>query len=507
MLRNAVGIGFVFFLLAAFFLLRSSRVNGALVLGLALLGLEGFLWFAVRVAQPSFEAMQRIGPMISVIGLVGTIVLAYGAYRLGGGRTTAAAGGAGSSSSYVNPAETAMESLIVPRNATNSFTRAEVLRDQLYQRIERECQKAGLKVIGYQSPARSGAVWLRFDYDFPQDVENLSLRAGLRVSVDRFDYHRFEHQLALEITQGARSRVIVGLIELVDADIQAVNQYLAEGGPFPDLISRRVRIAPWQLWRPRNKVERLRPDWAIVAAWLGVIAVFAIPRIGPLLTMAGAIGLVVYGRRRRTYILTTGKPLHDPRALVRMDSWTANISRLGARHVDVRATLLEKLRATAEAGIQVEPERIWYRGVDGKVEREQLVCTFRRAIAFVHLEPYGDELYVGWDSHVNAATWVEQTLAQGVDRQSAKPVVANRVVPGWQSPNEYDITDVNFLTEWLHAAMVRVLRLKMEEQRIDQEIDFKIQRESRKAALDAKAPEHAPAATAGRFGGRLLRVG
>src|SRR5262249_13616950 len=150
--------------------------------------------------------------------------------------------------------------------------------------------------------------------------------------------------------------------------------------------------------------------------------------------------------------------------------------------------LLERLCAATDKGIQVVTERIWYPGVDGKVEREQIVCTFRRAIGFAHVEAYGDDLFIGWDTHVNTGTWVEETLQRGVDRATGKVVLANRLVPWKQTPNEYDITDVNFLTEWLHACVVRVVRLKMEEHKIDQEIDFTIQRESRKDALIETQP-------------------
>jgi hypothetical protein len=105
---------------------------------------------------------------------------------------------------------------------------------------------------------------------------------------------------------------------------------------------------------------------------------------------------------------------------------------------------------------------------------------------------------------------VEQTLQHGVDRRSGKYVVAKRVVEGWQLPNEYDVDDVNFLTEWLHAGIVRVVRLKMEELKIDQEIDFTIQRESRTAALSGSTSENRDAGRSAGIQGvasRLRRVG
>jgi hypothetical protein len=62
----------------------------------------------------------------------------------------------------------------------------------------------------------------------------------------------------------------------------------------------------------------------------------------------------------------------------------------------------------------------------------------------------------------------------------------------------------------LHAGIVRVVRLKMEELKIDQEIDFTIQRESRTAALSGSTSEDRDAGRSAGIQGvasRLRRVG
>ena len=121
----------------------------------------------------------------------------------------------------------------------------------------------------------------------------------------------------------------------------------------------------------------------------------------------------------------------------------------------------------------------------------------------MRLESYGSSLYLGWDSHVNAGVWQEQDIRQGVDRTSGRPVVARRVVAGWQAPSEYDVSDVSFLTEWLHACIVRVVKQQLAEYRIDQEIDFTILRESRSDALRSTQPTSLKKAA--RFGAGLLK--
>ena len=503
LLQNIAGLYCFFYFGAAFFLFLSGRTGVLLPLAVAILGVEGLMWFLLNADVLQYEQVEGFAPLAGTIGM---LLLLVGAFRLAG--FTPIWNKAQGNSTYFAATDTQMETLVIPRNATNSYTCAEELRDQLYQNVEDVSQKSGVTAVGYKSHAHSGTVWLRFDYLLPQDTENISLRASLKITVERFDYHRFEHTLTLEIVHGTKTKKKVGFIELVERDLEALTDYVRLGRTFPKLYSRRVRRWPFQLWLPRNKVAKLHPDWLLIGMAAGIVVSIMIPIIGWLFAICLVIGLVVYNWRRKTYILTTGKPLHDPRYLVRMDSWQTNIEQLGTRNSEVRDSVMERLLASAEKGIQVSPERIWYAGVDGKVEREQIVCTFRRAIGFVHLEPYGDDLYLGWDTHVNAGTWIEQTLTRGVDRKSGKLAVANRVVPGWQVPNEYDITDVNFLTEWLHGSVVRMLRLKMEEHKIDQEIDFTVQRESRKDALSATQPGEADTAsnTANRFTSKLRRI-
>lgn len=466
--------GFLLYFVAAFFLHQSRRVNLMVVSGLVILGLPGLMFLLYRMEIVSLGMTDDWVPLAWMVGL-GLIVV--GAFRLAKRSSAPAVAEAQS-------LETALRSLVIPRNDTNSFFRAETSRDEIYGRFEEACAEDGIQIVGYKSPAQNPTVWLQIDYVLPQDDANLSLRATVLITIQRYDFHRFEHLLTIEITQGIKKRIYLGVIQLLKEEIHAINRYMT-GQEVLRLRPERVRQYGFDLWRPKNKVSRLRSDWESIGAVTGIVVLAMIPVVGILLAAAGGVAFWFYSRKRRTYILTTGKPLLDPRYLIRMDSWQTNITGLGNRFEDVRGAIINRIGTAAPDGIAVTIERIWYPGVDGKVERDQIVVRFRRAIGFVHVEPYGEDLYVGWDAHVNGGTWAEETLSRGVDKESGKLVVANRVVAGYQNSNEYDLTDVNFLTEWLHNTLTRVVRLKMEEHRIDQEIDFTIHRESRQFALEA----------------------
>lgn len=124
-------------------------------------------------------------------------------------------------------------------------------------------------------------------------------------------------------------------------------------------------------------------------------------------------------------------------------------------------------------------ERIWYWGLDGTEEREQIVLTLNRGIFFCHIHKYGRELYIGWDAHLNNGQWVEKKVTDGIHVTTGDLVRTNTVVPGTQPITEYDINDLNCLIEWTHGQLVQLLKEFMAEKKIDQEVDFKILRGDR----------------------------
>jgi hypothetical protein len=133
----------------------------------------------------------------------------------------------------------------------------------------------------------------------------------------------------------------------------------------------------------------------------------------------------------------------------------------------------------------VETETIGYMGLYGKEEREQLVSRFRRGIAFVQVYAYGQDLFVGWDAHINVGAWVEKEVARGP--KHGQMLSLNTVVAGSQPYTEYDLFDTNCLIEWVHGAVIKVVKRTMEHHKIDQEIDFKIIRADRKVESSSDA--------------------
>lgn len=265
----------------------------------------------------------------------------------------------------------------------------------------------------------------------------------MAVDIERFDFHRFEHTFTVTAQVGARTKKISGVIALDDATIDRIHEYILS--PVKKLrLTNRVRQWPWQFWRPQNKVRRLQRDWISIGLILLALSVLMIPIAGFFMMAGVFIWLFFRARRRQTYVLTSGKPLTDPRSLRWMDSWQVSIFGLGGFASIVQQGIMARLRGGGPQGATIGVEKVGYWGTDSWVEREQIVVSHRRAMGFVHVVPYEDVLYVGWESHLNSASWIEEKLAEGIDRVSRFDVVANRVVAGWHRLNEYDVSDSNF---------------------------------------------------------------
>ena len=210
---------------------------------------------------------------------------------------------------------------------------------------------------------------------------------------------------------------------------------------------------------------------------------------GLLFVAFGLGGLVVYGRAPRL-IRSSGKPLAEPRILYSLDSWQTVVFGAGADAEIIRQRLIAHFNAAPDRRFTFAQERVWYWGLDGKTEREQLVLRYGRALVFCQIHAYGSDLYVGWNAQMNLGTWRETSLRSGVDRSTGERVRLMTVEHANQWTNEYDLTDLNSLAEWTHAQVVQIVKHYLKEREIDQEIDFSIIRGERQGQMiDARAAD------------------
>jgi hypothetical protein len=182
---------------------------------------------------------------------------------------------------------------------------------------------------------------------------------------------------------------------------------------------------------------------------------------------------------------------------------------LGDDWNEVQLEFFSRVRKSALPKLRHRVETNWYHSPRGIEEREQVVLEHGRSLLFVHIYRYGNDLYVGWDAHLNRGAWSETRVATGIDRGLATPTTVNSLTSGSHANSEYDLVDANTLIEWTHYQIVSVLKHFMSLRNIDQEIDFKIQRGQRQGLAEStagKASDKKSRNPLERLGGALRRV-
>jgi hypothetical protein len=379
----------------------------------------------------------------------------------------------------------------LPRNDDNPISSAERARDQLAEDLQRFCNEFGLEAMIAPSPPYSGSVWVRLEAWRRVDGERgLGGRASVQITINSKPFHRYPHEWALQYDVCGMERSEGPFTPLAEDRVRAVVKYVAGMATRPDLKDCKFADTLWtMLIRPVNKIERVRTDPLMAISGVLLVAgifAFAInPISSVLLLFASGVGFI-YRWREPRLVLSTGRPKQEPRSLIRLDSWQTVLRGLGDAEQSFRAKLAKEVEQGRPADATFTDEEIWYWGVDGKEQRRQIVVTFRRAIAFVQIYAYHRDLYVSWDSHVNAGTWKEVQISSGIDRASGFKIVAQSIEKDWHVPHEYDIADASYLSEWLHAVVTELVKEALAEHKVVQDIDFKILRERRRGIAGAR---------------------
>jgi hypothetical protein len=398
---------------------------------------------------------------------------------------------------------------ILKRSEDSIWAQVEATRDELFATLRQVCSDEGYDALVIKSAPFVQPAWVKIECWIPSTDGNVSRRAWALIKIYAKEFHRHTMEYSVDVHDRGWSKTYDRLAGFGASHVQQLARFVLGRSPAPLLGPLRVRRYRWQVWRPLNKLDVLGTDWMklgpLVPIALGLLLLAPAPPLGLLLLVAGAAAVVAL-QLRRANVLSSGKPRAEPRQLHRADSWQVVISGLGGEAATLRTRLLDLIRTPPMDGFESRVENIWVWGLDGIVERDQIVMTLRRAWLFCQIYEYQDELYVGWDAHLNSGQWVEATVATGVDKHTGSLIRVNTVQRGEQSLTEYDVVDLNCLAEWTHARIVKLVQRLMSEQKIDQEIDFKIIRGDRPPTGETRKPSEQIKRGLGQLGGGLVRT-
>lgn len=385
---------------------------------------------------------------------------------------------------------------ILPRTAENVWSQAEQERDRLYDLLAQASSQQGVEPLLLKSPPFVFPLWVKIEFWVPSQ-DHCTDRAGATIVVEPKPCHEYEFEYKITYTVNGKNKSVARIQSIDEKDILQVVRYLLRKRIRPIFVRFREH-GSLAIWRPKNEIDRIRTDYLAVFGMLLILAgIFSFSVISGLDSPTMSIlllGLLFGGgalalwraSHRPLLVHCEGKPDGEPRFLMRVDSWQTVIFGIGDRVTQFRSRFLTQLESPPTERFRWYMEKVWYWGLDGKEEREQIVLSFGRGIVYCQIYQYGKDLYIGWDGNINYGQWVEKQVAKGIDKRTGKLTAIMSVTPGTQTVSEYDLIDLNCIMEWTHAQMVKLAKDFMSELKIDQEIDFKILRGDRQGITGEK---------------------
>lgn len=392
------------------------------------------------------------------------------------------------------------------------------MRDACYEAIVQELEAKHLKALvvksenGQYPPFIRLEAWKPLDGRVRSDTDS-RIRSDMELQFKAMPYH--EHT----VVTTARARVANRSIAMADRPRFSVNDAVewafytvgAQGKPrnyrpVADFFSNMfLSLIPFARTLHSNRIERrFRDSFRIsLPRVLGVIGLllavtgFMMMQTAPyyatgqitfgLFLIVLAVPLIIAAfiihKRRKMAVSVSDRPIIPPRYLLMLDSWHAVIPDLGPVAGEIKSKIRKKLSGLDAAGITSEIERYGFRTPNGFDERDRIVVSKGQGVAHIHVYNFGKDLFVGWDSYANWAQW-QETPAISVRHGAGATTEYRGLQAGVYIPNQFDLIDLNSLTELVHRDITRIVKAAMEEHKIDQEIDFSIIRGDREAALD-----------------------
>lgn len=416
---------------------------------------------------------------------------------------------------------------LIPRDSDNIWHKAAVARDRVYSDFLQISRDQQIDALVLKTNPAVYPPEVRFEAWLPTREDSITERCEVTVSIEPKPFYQYELEFSLSISDRGRSKHIRRLHNFSKEAVESLVLHLLRKGPEPRYLNIRIRRFPGQFWLPKNEIVCINFAWInyfpaisifVTAGILWGSAVFYKP-VAPEVWLV-TIGLFfltggcwIWFLKGFRLFKSSGKPLTEPRTLIRVDTWQTIIFGAGADSKLFHDRLSKALETPPTEHFRYSVEQHWDWGLDGKEERDQIVLSFKRGILFCQIHQYGDGLYIGWEAHFNIGQWVEEKVAHGLDADTGKLTTICTVVPGLQMVTRYDLADLNCLIEWTHGHITQLIKRFVAEKQIEQEFDFKILRGNREGPLSWEGRGKAQAESAswntlsGKFDTKSVWIG
>lgn len=343
-----------------------------------------------------------------------------------------------------------------------SWDRAIQLRDEAKTIIEEFLQQQQIRATIITSNIGAYPAWVRLEahVDETGGATIGHVRCSLLISFKAKPYHRFDVVIDVAAkcgrhTYSRKNQFLVGRNDLMGW----CNFTIGRGNIFEnrDSIWDFVKNAFWGKHRkPINEILKVysQPDNSSYS--------------GPVC---------------RSSVFLPKRPRFPPMDIFPVDSWSIVLRDIGQQATLSEKRFIDELENSSDDALQIVKENYTQSSSTGFEQRERVVVVKGQAVVHLHVYKYGSDLYVGWVSYLNWADWGDGK--KKFSKRFFDTLIEYRdLVPSAYVPNHFDLIDLSSLSEFVHWRVEKIVKILIEENKIDQEVDFHVIRGDRDDAID-----------------------
>ena len=388
---------------------------------------------------------------------------------------------------------------VFPISDQSLWDDAERVRDDLADQIQAAFEQKGM--VAWIRKSKPGEYpllvnvdsWIRSD-DTESSVtfDRSSLSISISVSAHRLSPLLYSVDLRRHKKHFSRTHWDLGL-----NDVPEFVDHLVRGGSKPRFFKERTSALERLVGallpfvgneRQNDLVREARPKYltgATICAVAGVfLLLFALAGL-PLVGVVGAalvVTAVVISYRRPELDVVPKQPSRSPRNEIMVDSWHVSVPGAGRTFEQFRDRIHEAI-ARCDPGSDFSLEVHQHRTARGFEERERVVLFRGQATLHVHVYPFADDAFVGWNSYINCTRWAESNpISQTV--RDGKRLRYRGLEVGFQIPTHFDLMESDTLAEAVHRSLTEEIKTFLKEREIEADLDFQIIRGDRNQALN-----------------------
>lgn len=407
----------------------------------------------------------------------------------------------------------------LPADANSPWTAAAERCDEMAQTAEEALEQCGVRALVLKSQLGEYPTTLSVTAWIPEDDAGATVamrREWMTVTIEVNPY--LEKPLIYHLRVRTKHREYASVEYDVDGgDAAALVLFMLGRGPRPKVLTSRIELLSRALLesipffpRQNQLVSEARPNRFtlpfVLVAGSAVILFFGLAAGMPsgivwLLVAGALIAAFVIASRRPVSYNVVKRPEVAPRSLLLVDSWHTSIPGVGDCF-DELVVRIERAVSRLDPTIHLSWETHHYRTPYGFEDRRRLTLTKDQAVVHIHLYPFADDAFVGWDGFLNRTCWAE-TVPVSVSIRDGKRTEFRSLTVAEYVPSEVDLVELNALSELVHRRMTMEIKAMLKERQIEADIDFSIIRGRRDGQLNEEGDRRSRSS---RGGWRELRA-